>query len=209
MGLAIFGISLDMPRQVPRMVEALTPLFAVESSIIATLDMPSDHLPNFLALLADPRLQILTVRQPRRSPSSSRDTPRICLDLVFPAQCAELDAIVILSRIRLSPLPPAAYFALNTIYDNREAMILEFTRPDCIPRFWPLCVQLVFLARTKALVVSHAESDTWGSAMDQVLKHDPEVSASRLRWRPSAYGGRPVASPSATTAALAATRRKA
>eukprot|EP00959_Pyramimonas_sp_CCMP1952_P039324 823260-Pyramimonas_sp.AAC.1 len=45
--------------------------------------------------------------------------------------------------------------------------------------------------------------------MDQILKLDPEVSASRLRWRFSAHGGRPVATPPAPATALAATRPKA
>ena len=87
-------------------------------------------------------------------------------------------------------------------------MTLEFTHPDCVPRFWPLCLQLVFLARSKALVLSTAASDTWGSVMDQVLKRDSEVSASLPCWRPSAYGGGPVVSPSATAAALAAARQR-
>ncbi|CAK0805666.1 unnamed protein product, partial [Prorocentrum cordatum] len=173
-GLAIFGISLDSARHVPRMVKALTPLFEVDSSIIALMDLPSDYLPHFLALLADPALAGLVVRQHRRSASSSPDPPRICLDLVFPATCAELDAIILLDRLRRS-----------------------------------MATTMTLLSRTKALVISVAASDTWVGVMDHILKHDPEVSASRLRWRSSAHGGRPVAAPSATTAALAAARRKA
>eukprot|EP00959_Pyramimonas_sp_CCMP1952_P333624 6986570-Pyramimonas_sp.AAC.1 len=53
------------------------------------------------------------------------------------------------------------YLALNTIYDNREAMILEITSPECLPRLWPLCSKMTLLSRTKALVISVAASDTW------------------------------------------------
>ncbi|CAK0874296.1 unnamed protein product, partial [Prorocentrum cordatum] len=137
---------------------------------------------------------------------SARHVP-ICLDLVIPATCAELDAIILLDRLRRS-MATTVHFALNTIYDNREAMILEITSPECLPRLWPLCSQMTLLSRAKALVISVAASDTWAGVMDHILNHDPEVSASRLRWRPSAHGGRPVATPSATTAALAAARRK-
>ncbi|CAK0838555.1 unnamed protein product, partial [Prorocentrum cordatum] len=159
MVLAIFGISLDAPRQVPRMLEALSPLFAVAPSVIGLIDMPADYLPQFLALLAVPLLRGLEVRQRRRSLSSLADAHRICLDVAFPAACAELDATIILNRIRRS-LSNTVYFALNTIYDNREALVLSL-----------------------------AASDTWVGMIDRVLKHDPDVSASRIRWRPSAHGG--------------------
>ena len=131
------------------------------------------------------------------------------MDLVFPEGCLELDAIAFMDRMRRSPLPQSVCFALNTIYDNREAMILELTDPRCVTGVWPLCSQLVFLSGMRALLTSHAASETWVAVMDHICRLDPNVAATRLRWRPSAHGGRPVATPSATTASLAATRRNA
>jgi len=114
-----------------------------------------------------------------------------------------------MDSMRRSPLPLDVCYALNTIFDNREAMILEITDPRCLAGVWPLCTQLTFLSGTRALVASHATSETWITVMDQLCRRDPSVSATRLRWRPSAHGGRPVATPSATAASLAATRRNA
>ena len=63
------------------------------------------------------------------------------------------------------------------------------------------------LSSRKALVYTEASVDSWTAAMDQVLTNDSGDSVARLKWRPSRNGGRTVASPTATTTALTATRR--
>ena len=44
--------------------------------------------------------------------------------------------------------------------------------------------------------------------MDRVMGEDSRETAVRLRWRASKYGGRPFATPSATSNALAASKRR-
>lgn len=208
MGLAVFGIAVEGPRLLPRMVEVKTPLFEIAPSMVSVVDMPADYLPRFMSGLAASGITDILARHHRRSPGSLPDAPRVCVDLVFPAGCTELDAIAAMEGMRRSPLPHSVCFALNTIYDSREAMILEMTDPRCIQGVWPLCSQFVFLTGGRALVTSHAASETWVAVMDQLCRHDPQVAATRLRWRPSAHGGRPVATPSATAASLAASQRR-
>ena len=82
--------------------------------------------------------------------------------------------------LRRGLLPGTVYLALGT----REAMILELTDPGCVPQLLSLCSQLFFLSHSRALVLSHAASDTGSALMDQLLLRDPAVAAARLRWRP-------------------------
>ena len=48
----------------------------------------------------------------------------------------------------------------------------------------------------------------WQQKMDTVLASDPDSAATRLKWKPSRCGGRALATPSATTTALSASRRR-
>ena len=150
MGLAIFGISVEGPRLLPCMVEIKAPLFEVAASIVGIVDMPAEYLPQFMSGIVAAGMADVVARHHRRGLGSRPEAPRVCVDLVFPEGCSELDAIAFMDRMRRSPLPQSVCFALNTIYDNREAMILELTDARCVPGVWPLCSQLVFLSGTRA-----------------------------------------------------------
>ncbi|CAK0823307.1 unnamed protein product [Prorocentrum cordatum] len=80
--------------------------------------------------------------------------------------------------------------------------------PTCLHHYWPLCSQMLPVSGSKVLLFSDAAPDTWKEVLDQVFAVDGRSAATRLKWKPSRYGGRPIESPSATTMALAAARRK-
>ena len=125
----------------------------------------------------------------------------------FPKEHAELDQAMLLQELRPC-LPLSTYFGSQSLYTASDAMILEINSSMGLPHFWPLCSQLLVLSPSRVLVLSGASGETWITVLDQLLAQDPGAAATCLRWKPS-RGGRPVATPSATTAALAATRKKA
>ena len=114
------------------MIQASAPLFEIKQSVVATVDLPAEYLPRFLAFLSDPYLVEIRTHQHRRSPSSTESQPRVCVELVFPERCSELDAVMFLDRLRRTPLPNSVSFALNSIFDGREAMILDLLDPSCL-----------------------------------------------------------------------------
>ena len=53
-----------------------------------------------------------------------------------------------------------------------------------------------------------ASAETWTQLMDSLCREGELSIISKLRWKASRFGGRPFALPSATSAALAASRRR-
>ena len=94
------------------------------------------------------------------------------------------------------------------MFGDPSAMILEINGPAGTHHYWPLCTQMVAVSASKLLVYTEAASDTWTETLDRVLAMDVTFAATRLKWKPSKNGGRPVASPSATASALSASRRR-
>ena len=97
---------------------------------------------------------------------------------------------------------------MHDVYGSSEAYIFEASSPANLARFWPLCTQMLALTRTKLLVVTAAEGASWTSIMDAILQADASETSFRLKWKASRNGGRSIAVPSATVAALAAGRRR-
>ena len=75
-------------------------------------------------------------------------------------------------------------------------------------QYWPLCSQLLPIGAKKALVYTDYESSTWTGRMDYVMKNDQLETAVKIRWRASKHNGRSYATPTATSQALAASRRR-
>eukprot|EP00959_Pyramimonas_sp_CCMP1952_P430987 9026475-Pyramimonas_sp.AAC.1 len=66
---------------------------------------------------------------------------------------------------------------------------------------------MLALGTNKAILLTDASAAAWTATMDRILSEDASETHARLKWRPSRNGGRDVATPTATTAALAASRR--
>eukprot|EP00959_Pyramimonas_sp_CCMP1952_P129181 2701237-Pyramimonas_sp.AAC.1 len=66
-------------------------------------------------------------------------------------------------------------------------------------QYWALCSQLSTISTTRFLEVSDASPDTWTSVLNEIHQHDPGNAATRLKHRPSRFGGRDIAAVAATT----------
>ena len=94
------------------------------------------------------------------------------------------------------------------MFTDKETLILEFSSQLAVHHYWSLCSQMVLLSSHKALLYTAAEAGTWTAKFDHVMKSDAMEIAVKLRWRASKHGGRPFAGPSATSQALAASKRR-
>ena len=77
-----------------------------------------------------------------------------------------------------------------------------------VPPTMRICTVLVAISKTKLLAMSDASAETRTSVMDKALQEDSSESYFKLTWKPSRNGGRTIATPTATSAALAASRRQ-
>ena len=98
-GLAVFNVSLDGPRTLPMMMEYKAPLIELEASAGITVDMLTDSLPPFVKAMQDPILGDVVCRHHRRSPLSTPELPRVCIDLLFPVDQTELTQLLQLRHL--------------------------------------------------------------------------------------------------------------
>ena len=130
-------------------------------------------------------LREVICRPHRRSTTSTREVPRVCVDLIFPESQTDLDVLLQLRHVRGSALPSDAYFGLRSMIGSSEAMVLETSSPLSLHHYWPLCTQLVPLSPTKALVFTDASAEVWTQVMDTTMRTDSMETSVRLKWKPS------------------------
>ncbi|CAK0894975.1 unnamed protein product [Prorocentrum cordatum] len=208
MGLAVFTIAFSEERAPPTMLHFRPPLLQAEAAAAPiTFDMRADDAMSFSLLMRQPLMAETIWRNPPRSPAAASEVPRVCIDVLFPASNVDLDREIVRQVLRRL-LPSSTFFGTQALYSAADAMTLEVNRILALAQYWPLCTHLLAASSSGALLLSGASGDTWASTMDRVLLNDPCAAATLLRWKPS-RGGRKVATPSATTTAATALRKKA
>ncbi|CAK0797650.1 unnamed protein product [Prorocentrum cordatum] len=207
-GLALFFLQQGGHRSIPRMLDT-TPLFQVDEVKAFTFDILADSLHQFLALTALPLLAGVQFRCHRRSPLSTAEMPRVAIDMVFPGFFTDFDLTTCVQTLRRVHLPTSTYFGSKGLAADADSFILECNGEGVFHHYWPLCSQMSVLSKTRFLVISEASAETWTSVMDNVYQQDPGNAASRLKHRPSRFGGRVIASPAALAPRVAAAKRRA
>ena len=83
-GLALFDLDHQGQRQPPEMLQLRRPLIGVDADPHFVVDTQTTHLFDLLACLDGPALPGLVVRQPARSPLSTKESPRVAITIYFP-----------------------------------------------------------------------------------------------------------------------------
>ena len=207
MGLAVFHLSHMMDKAIPRMLEPCQPIVEVAGARSAAVDAPTEFLPKMVAALHAPLFRGALIRQPQHSVLSTLGCQRVSLRVVFASGTTEMDAILMLQSFRSLSFGALVYYGLHEAVGAADSLILEFGHGLNFRHYWPLCRQAILLSPTRAVVQSVAEAATWSSTMTAVMERDADDTLAKLKHKASVRGGRTVATPAATAAALAATRR--
>ena len=110
--------------------------------------------------------------------------------------------------MRRKLLPPGTFFGNTSLFSSSDAAILEFNGAGGFHHFWPLCIQMIPMNDRKFLITTDATEETWKNMMNDVMSNDQKTAANKLKWKPSKNGGRTIATPSNTSSALAAGKRR-
>ena len=127
---------------------------------------------------------------------------------LLPDTISDEEVLVLLRYHRGVALPLDTCYGLKSMYSCRDSLILEFDSPMVIHHYWSLSSQLIPYSSRRALVYTHADTEVWSNKMDRVMGEDDKETSVKLRWRASKHGGRPFATPAATSKALAASKRR-
>ena len=148
-----------------------------------------------------------TIGRPERCPTSLPDNPRLRIEVSFPPDTAEIDALLGLRYLRHHGLPPHTLYGNKALYADRSALLLQVTAAAAAVSSWSLCEQMIVVTPTLALITTDSDPIMWRAHMDRVLKEDPTVATLQIKFKASLEGGKIFVVPTATPAQIAATRR--
>ena len=207
-GLLVVTVSSLLPRVDPSIPRVLDPLLTANPDLTFLVDFDADDQHVVESSLAGAEvLARARVGRPLRCPTSSRDHPRLRIEVSFPPGTAEVDALLALRHLRRNGLPSTTLYGNKTLYGDRSALLLRTTTPAAAIGAWPLCEQAVLVSPSLAVIKTDSDPQEWRTHMDRMLRDDPTEAILSLRYKPSWEGGQMFASPTATQEQIAATRR--
>ena len=206
--LAIFTVHHSGGSIPPSLREVAAPLFKLDKGPTYVLDMPIRQLPKALAVLQDSHLARGTIiTRPYRSPISSKDMPRLRIDLIFKPGTVELETRLRIQALRQQALCDETYIGGHMLFSDPLAKIFELTHEDALSLAWPRCGELLPLSRSKALGTTQLPAEDWIPYLTDMINSNADVAILKIKHKPSFAGGRVWAAPEATPLQLAATRR--
>ena len=104
-------------------------------------------------------------------------------------------------------LPEGTYYGPTSMFADKSALVVETNGLGTVEHAWPLCAGLLALGGGKVLIHTEAKPETWQPLLDALPQQDPQNAITRIKWRPSRYGGRLWAKPGGTRTQLAAVQR--
>ena len=161
-----------------------------------------------MSKLASTELSSLRVRDPCRSAGSTAELPRTSVEVFLPQGLSPVGTEILIRQMRRLVLTPEMLIGNKELYVADDALVLECLSPAVMTKASPLCSEALFLSPDKVLIRTEASADTWVQVMDQLCREGELTIISKLRWKASRFGGRPFALPTATSSALAASRRR-
>ena len=194
---------LNLPK-----VVLMNAMITAEEVKTVTFDMQVKDLVDFLKLSQADFMTGISYRSHRRSPTSTKEVPRVAVDVTLCAHISDLERLAVLKRLRREYLPADTFYGFRSMSTAKDALILECGSISTFRHYWPLCSQLLVISPTRFLVFTETDMAVWTEVLDRVYREDPQAGASRLRCRPSHHGGRTLATPAATSTQLGANKRR-
>ena len=207
-GLVCFRISLQGSRTLPTIILPKVPVVQVLQPASFIIDSPTGAVPELMQKLSTLNWGHFKVRHPTRSIGSTEFFPRTSLEVLVPSSLSSLALELMTRELRRKALSPSMYVGMKELYTAGDALILECLDASVMARAWPLCKEAIFLAQDKVLIRTEASTDAWVQLMDTLCCEGELNVITKIRWKTSRFGGRPWAVPTATSSALAASRRR-
>jgi len=187
---------------------AMDAIVCIDAIKYITFGMHVDHFADFLALQQTQIMGGASFRYHRRSPLSSKETPLVAIDVIFPNAATELEQVAVLKHLRRHHLPEGTFFGFKNLMGASDALILECNGGGVFHKYWPLCTQALLISAVKFLLSTDASVDTWSTVLEQVYRDDKDHAATRLKCKPSRHGGLVLAAPAASTSQVSANKRR-
>ena len=207
-GLACFKLNRDGPRALPTLNTVKVPILHIAQSASFVIDAPTDSIPGLMNKLSQDMFSMLKVRSPYRSLGSTVISPRTSLDVIAPSGLSLMAVELLTRELKRHVIGRDMIIGNRDLYTSDDAMVMEFLNASIIFKAAQLCSEVIFLSADKALIRTSASTDTWVQLMDTFCKEGEHNIITKIRWKASKYGGRPWAVPTASSSALAASRRR-
>ena len=148
--------------------------------------------------------------RPASSLASTQKARRSTIRGFLPKQgISDLDATLSCKEIRTMISRSDCTVGLRDSYFDRTSLIAELTCWEAIHMVSAWCDDILPISPKLALIRTGVPAATWQGILTRLMKENPGECVLRIKWRPSYHGGRPWATPEATTEQLRAVRAQA
>ena len=133
---------------------------------------------------------------PERSPGATTAAPRALLRGYYdPGADAGMTGRLLLHAARTAVPHPDVYLGLSSLFANPAAMLVDVGSPGALAAHAPRLAECVWLDPRRALATVTGTLADWEEALTRQAGEHPAACVERVRWRPSAHGGRTWARP--------------
>jgi len=178
------------------------------------IDFPSRNLFQIQKVLAGAQGTSLSKpvfwEQAGASRGNTKDAPRSCIRGFLPRDgTSELEARMVNNELQKLVLPLEGLVGRRSIFQDKSALLAEITSWEALQSVQPLCEDIVALSPKWALLRTGVRADQWTDVLSNVMRNNPYDCILRVQWRQSYQGGRPWATPAATSQQIQAVRVQA
>ena len=96
--------------------------------------------------------------------------------------------------------------AIDDIFNDPAAMIMDFSGPGALAKVWHLCDELASINGSSAMMRTSVNQEVWEEAVEKIFQDDPDSAITRIRWKKS-ISGEVWVQPMATRQQIDATTR--
>jgi len=116
---------------------------------------------------------------------------------------SELDLEALVRKVKDHFGQKELWVALDTIFKDTGAMVVETNHPKAFEKIWHLCEEATSINKNMVLVRSSADKERWEQEVERLFQEDRRCCITKVRYRRS-VGGTVWVQPLATTAQMAA-----
>ena len=176
-------VSARRPKLAPCLMTWREPLFKVESGSAIIIDMPVSSLMEVRRAVSSVQV-VASIKweEPKRSPSSCQDQPRIrMVGFLLDPNLVQLDARLTCRMLRNTLKMQKTIIASTGIFADPASMVMECTSSLAIHKVFHLCDEAAFVTDKKLCIRTSVSPDVWEQQLDDIMRTDPDCSISVIK----------------------------